>query len=82
MLKRNNFYIESHHPLRETILNQMGKSEIERRSFLQNFYDLSTQKIPSTIKWKPSEYFGTELWILVYFVILMKKELFQNMKNL
>ena len=61
LLKRNNFYIESHHPLRETILNQMGKSEIERRSFLQNFYDLSTQKIPSTIKWKPSEYFGTEL---------------------
>ena len=25
--KRNNYYIESHHPLRETIINQTGKTE-------------------------------------------------------
>jgi len=37
--KRNNFYVSSHHPLRETIINQTGVSEMERRDFLQNFYN-------------------------------------------
>jgi 5-methylcytosine-specific restriction endonuclease McrA len=31
---RNQFYIESHHPLRETLMNQIGKYEPLRRDFL------------------------------------------------
>lgn len=37
--KRNNFYVSSHHPLRETIINQTGVSEMERKDFLQNYYN-------------------------------------------
>ncbi|MFB3164733.1 HNH endonuclease [Neobacillus sp. 179-J 1A1 HS] len=33
--KRNTFFIESHHPLRETLINQTGKREDERISFLK-----------------------------------------------
>lgn len=33
--KRNEFLISSHHPLRETIINQTGKTENERSSFLR-----------------------------------------------
>jgi len=50
---RNNFYIESHHPLRETIINQTGRTEAERVSYLQNFYNNALEVIP--IKWKPKE---------------------------
>lgn len=34
--KRNNFLVDSHHPLRETIMNQSGSNEAERRTFLRN----------------------------------------------
>lgn len=34
--KRNEFLINSHHPLRETIINQTGKTEQERRIFLRD----------------------------------------------
>ncbi len=33
--KRNEFLINSHHPLRETLINQTGKTELERVSFLR-----------------------------------------------
>ena len=33
---RNQFYIESAHPLRETLMNQTGQQESERRSFLNH----------------------------------------------
>jgi len=33
--KRNEFLIESHHPLRETLMQQTGKTAKERQSFLQ-----------------------------------------------
>ena len=32
---RNQFYIESHHPLRETLMNQTGQQEAQRRDFLR-----------------------------------------------
>jgi hypothetical protein len=35
---RNNCFIRSHHPLRDTILAQTGRTEAERRSFLLNAY--------------------------------------------
>lgn len=56
--KRNNFYIESHHPLKETIKNQTGRSHAERRTFLQGFYDSAVDAIPSKEKWKPRENLG------------------------
>lgn len=34
----NSFYIESHHPLRGTLILQTGKGEPERRRFLQETY--------------------------------------------
>jgi 5-methylcytosine-specific restriction endonuclease McrA len=51
--KRNNFYVESHHPLKETIINQTGETEANRRAFLQSFFDHAVATIPS--KWKPRE---------------------------
>lgn len=36
--RRNNFFVESNHPLRETIINQTGKTEVERKHFLQRVY--------------------------------------------
>src|SRR4051812_2089824 len=35
---RNSFLINSHHPLRETLINQTGLTEEQRRSFLQEQY--------------------------------------------
>jgi hypothetical protein len=35
LFKRNNFLIDSHHPLRETLIAQTGTTEISRRRFLQ-----------------------------------------------
>ena len=57
--KRNNYYIESHHPLRETIINQTGKLQDDRRNFLQKMYDLSIDHIP--VKWKPNDLYGDPL---------------------
>ena len=37
---RNNFFIDSHHPLRETLMAQTGKKEKDRISFLQSVYNL------------------------------------------
>lgn len=34
--KRNNFLVNSHHPLRETIIRQTGNSDKERSAFLQH----------------------------------------------
>lgn len=34
--KRNEFLISSHHPLRETIMSQTGKTEEERKIFIKN----------------------------------------------
>ena len=51
--KRNNFYIESHHPLRETILNQTGKSESDRKKFLQKKFNDAVEIMPAKQKWVP-----------------------------
>lgn len=49
---RNNFFIDSHHPLRETLMAQTGKKEKDRISFLQNVYNLSITKMINT--WEPA----------------------------
>ena len=53
--KRNNFYIESHHPLRETIIKQTGISPEIRHKFLQRYFDRALELVPVT--WKPKEFY-------------------------
>ena len=57
--KRNNFYIESHHPLRETIINQTGTLQEDRKQFLQRMFDDAVNNIP--VKWEPKERYGERL---------------------
>jgi len=42
---RNEFYIGSHHPLRETIMLQTGASESARRDYLQRAYDAAKERL-------------------------------------
>ena len=49
--RRNEYYISSHDPLRETIMAQTGKSEKLRVSFLQKNYDLAKEHLIHV--WKP-----------------------------
>jgi hypothetical protein len=53
LFKRNEFLISSHHPLRETLIQQTGESEAIRKSFLNGFY----QKARTTLFhiWEPEE---------------------------
>lgn len=51
--RRNEFLIGSHHPLRETLINQTGTTELERRTFLNNFYNKAKARLFHV--WKPSE---------------------------
>ena len=41
--KRNEYYIESKHPLAESIVNQTGFSEVERRNFLNYHWNIAKQ---------------------------------------
>jgi hypothetical protein len=51
LYNRNEFYIESKHPLAETIINQTGRTKQQRRHFLQKHYDLAISQSIHT--WKP-----------------------------
>lgn len=48
---RNNFFIDSHHPLRETLMHQTGSSEPLRRQFLQDAYHQAKELLIRN--WKP-----------------------------
>jgi hypothetical protein len=48
---RNEFYIESKHPLAETIINQTGTTKETRRKFLEFHYNLALSL--SIHRWKP-----------------------------
>ncbi|NBO08988.1 MAG: hypothetical protein EBV30_06520 [Actinobacteria bacterium] len=52
--QRNEYYISSHHPLRETLIRQMGQTEQQRRGFLSSFFDRAQQRLPSKL-WKPKD---------------------------
>ena len=57
--RRNEFLIESHHPLRETLREQTGQTELERRDFLAVVY---RDALVSLIhEWEPGEE-GEELF--------------------
>lgn len=45
LAKRNSFLIESHHPLRETLMNQTGKNELERNAFLNDYHNRARTKL-------------------------------------
>jgi hypothetical protein len=49
---RNEFLIQSHHPLRETLIAQMGPTEDERIGFLNSLYNEALERLIHT--WKPS----------------------------
>jgi hypothetical protein len=51
LFNRNEFYIESKHPLAETIFNQTGNTRDLRRKFLETQYNLAISL--SIQKWKP-----------------------------
>lgn len=51
LFNRNEFYIESKHPLAETIINQTGKTKEKRRIFLQTQYNLALSY--SIHEWSP-----------------------------
>lgn len=48
---RNEYYINSHHPLRETIINQTGLNEQDRRNFLQIMHNMAITRMVHT--WEP-----------------------------
>jgi hypothetical protein len=51
LFNRNEFYIESKHPLAETIINQTGSTRQQRISFLEKQYNLAVGL--GIHKWKP-----------------------------
>jgi len=51
LYNRNEFYIDSKHPLAETIVNQTGITKEKRRRFLENQYNLALSQSIHT--WKP-----------------------------
>lgn len=52
---RNNFLIHSHHPLRDTLINQTGDTEAQRASFLQQRY--KEAKLALVHDWEPATEF-------------------------
>jgi ASC-1-like (ASCH) protein len=50
--KRNEYLISSHHPLRETLIQQTGKNEFDRKAFLQKCYNHAKTILLHT--WEPS----------------------------
>jgi len=49
--RRNEFLIASHHPLRETLISQTGKTVSERKGFLNDFYNRAEARLFNP--WKP-----------------------------
>ena len=51
--KRNEFYIYSYHPLRETLIQQTGESTKQRIAFLNDFWNRARSM--RIITWEPQE---------------------------
>ena len=49
--KRNEYFINSHLPLRETLIQQTGKDEPKRKYFLQNVYNMAKESLIH--EWQP-----------------------------
>ena len=50
---RNEFLIQSHHPLRETLIKQTGLNEAARRDYLQQAFNIARTSLVHT--WEPRE---------------------------
>jgi 5-methylcytosine-specific restriction endonuclease McrA len=50
--RRNEFLIDSHHPLRETLMQQTGTSEPQRIAYLNHYYQEATRHLIH--KWRPT----------------------------
>jgi 5-methylcytosine-specific restriction endonuclease McrA len=50
--KRNEYLITSHHPLRETLISQTGKTENHRKQYIQGCYDNAIRHLIHT--WEPT----------------------------
>lgn len=50
---RDNYLVSSHHPLRETIINQTGATDADRRSFLQRVYHEAVSTLFT--RWRPRD---------------------------
>jgi hypothetical protein len=53
---RNEFLIGSHHPLRETLINQTGETLEKRVSFLSKIY--SEVQLNPELAWEPESEFA------------------------
>lgn len=51
LFKRNEFYIESKHPLAETIINQTGRNKEQRAKYLESQYNQAISFLGN--QWKP-----------------------------
>lgn len=49
--RRNEFLIASHHPLRETLMNQTGSDLVSRRRYLNDYYNKAISKLLHS--WEP-----------------------------
>ena len=52
--RRNEFLIGSHHPLRETLMQQTGSTEQQRDEFLRDFHARARSRLPSEM-WRATE---------------------------
>lgn len=50
---RNEYYIASNHPLKETIINQTGSNTVTRQSFLIKTWNNANKLRPTNEHWKP-----------------------------
>lgn len=53
LFRRNEFLIASHHPLRETLMNQTGSDLTSRRRYLNDYYNKAISKLLHT--WEPAK---------------------------
>ena len=54
LYNRNEYLINSHHPLRETLIAQTGNTATNRQSYLQEAYNCSSLYVGITSKWEPT----------------------------
>ena len=60
LFKRNEYFCSSHHPLRETIMQQTGNITSKRKSTLQHLYNQAKNILIHT--WEPELIKGTEVF--------------------
>ena len=60
LYKRNEFFCSSHHPLNETVRNQIGVSPDDRRSKLKHYFKQALDILIHT--WEPQEIRGEEVF--------------------